>query len=800
MGPVAGAFDVGTRREGTPVTLPHDFMRTLKRTPGSKAEIGFYPSATVAYTKRFSVPEDFADRRVSFEFDGVYRDAMVYINSNFAAQRPNGYSRFIVEADAHLKYGQVNEIKVVARMHDDARWYSGIGIHREVHMLVGSLVHIAPDGIRITTPDIDGERAIVTPAIQVINRSLSTRTVSVHTRILDSAGVEVASDEAPISLRSGATETLRQRLTVADPQRWDVNTPHLYTAEVTLSELGTQGSWVDADAVTFGIRTLQLDVDHGLRINGETVKLRGTCIHHDNGVIGSVAIRRAEERRIELLKAAGFNAIRSAHNPLSRGLLDACDRLGMLVMDEAFDVWTDPKMPLDYALSFSDWWERDIDSMIAKDFNHPSVVIYSIGNEITEVGTPLGSGIGRRIAERVRDLDPTRYVTNSVNLFLAALPKMGELRAEHQAGAGNINDVMTEMSNMGDMLNRVGSSKVVTETTAETFAVVDIAGINYGDSRYELDRELFPNRVILGTETFPNHIAENWRLVLANSHVIGDFTWTGWDYIGEAGVGRLRYEGEDSPMSVGAYPWRLAWCGDIDITGHRRPASFYREIVYGLRREPYLAVLRPERHGDRVLGGLWAWSDSISSWSWNVAPGSPVTVEVYTADPDVELLIDGSSVGTSPAGPDNGFRATFEVTWQPGAITAIGIAANGERTASTLRTASDRVGLAVRVDRSTIANNTGELAFIELTVEDEAGIVATQLERQVTVELSGPGVLQGFGSANPKTEEGYVESTTAMFDGRAQAVIRPTAPGDITVTFRSDHGEETSSVIHVVAE
>ncbi len=388
--PAVGFFESFAGGVPTPrdVHLPHDLLRHEDRSPAGTSHTAYYPSATVQYIKRFAVADEQRNQRHVLEFDGVYRDAVVYVNGEHAGRCANGYTRFHVPIDAYLRYGKTNEVKVVARVHEDSRWYTGVGIHREVNVLTGPLLHIGADGVQVSTPDIEEDRAIVSVATTVNNESPSTRTVMTNTRLLDADGHQAAADRSPVTVLPGETEVLRQRLLVRGPLLWDVDAPHLYDAEVTLLENGLE---LDQDHVTFGIRRLQLDPERGLRVNGRTVKLRGACIHHDNGPLGSAAIRRAEQRRVEILKEAGFNAIRSAHNPLSTAMLDACDRLGMFVMDETFDMWTRSKTADDYSLRFGDWWERDVDALVRKDFNHPSVVLYSIGNEVAETGTGIGA-------------------------------------------------------------------------------------------------------------------------------------------------------------------------------------------------------------------------------------------------------------------------------------------------------------------------------------------------------------------------------------------------------------------------
>jgi beta-galactosidase len=776
-----------------PVTLPYDAIRDLARSADSDEgpRTGNFPGGLFEYSKTFDVPEAYRDKSVALEFEGVYRDAMVYINGEFVAQRPNGYTNFYVKADPFLRYGEPNLVRVQARAHQDSRWYTGAGIYRNTKLIVAELVHVALDGVRITTPDVDAERAVVAIATTVENEGRATRTVRVTTRIVDARGAVVASGSAPVTLLPGAGEVARMRLSVSSPALWSVDAPNLYTGETTV----TDGDRVlDEERTPFGIRTLQLDPQHGLRINGETVDLRGACLHHDNGLLGSAAIARAEERRIELLKAAGFNAIRSAHNPVSKATLDACDRVGMLVMDETFDMWTESKSPFDYSLAFPEWWERDVEAMVAKDFNHPSVILYSIGNEIFETGRPIGSIWGRKLAEKVRSLDDTRYVTNAINHLASVAHRLRELMGD---AAEQVVDINTFIASIGDAMMQISANDEVTRATEESHAVLDVSGINYGHSRYEPDRELFPNRIIVGTETFPKDIDDLWRLVQDTPHVIGDFTWTGWDYLGEAGIGRVDYPDEDYvPTGISApYPWLTGWVGDIDITGHRRPQSYYRETVFGLRHTPYIAVHRPQVHGRPTFQTPWSWTDSVSSWSWDIQEGSPATVDVYSDADEVELLLNGRSIGRSAVGVDKAFLARFELNYEPGELVAVSYIAGEEQARTALRTADGPLHLTATAERDAIRADDTDLAYITITLDDTEGNLAGHRDRLVSVEVSGAGVLSALGSGDPRTEEPFGASQCTTFDGRALAIVRPTGPGDIEIRVSADGCEPVAATL-----
>lgn len=769
------------------VTLPHDAMLGGRRGPDEHWGNGFFPGGVWQYEKTFVADEELRGRRVLLRFEGVYRGASVWVNGALAGHRPYGYTDFTVSIGEHLSFGDENVVEVHAMSHADSRWYSGAGIYRPVHLIVGRPVHIALDGVTITTPTVDDGGAVVAVATTVENESLVTTTTTVTTEVADEAGVVVARDVAPLTMFPGATETLRQRLLVEQPRRWSVDAPNLYTCRTTVE---AEGEAIDEETTSFGIRTLEVDAGRGLRINGEPVELRGACIHHDNGVIGAATIPRADERRVEILKDAGFNALRSAHHPMSGEMLAACDRLGMLVMDEAFDMWAEQKNDDDYGRVFPDWWEADVDAMVRKDRNHPSVIMYSIGNEIPDTGNAAGARTGRAICERIRALDSTRIVTNSINHMLACGPAMfaslGEgVGAPATDGEMGVNTMMTMMEQWLPVLLQ---QEVVDTKTAESFSYLDVGGYNYAESRYALDHELHPQRVIVGSETNPAKIARNWELVRELPHVIGDFTWTGWDYLGEAGIGRMRYTGDAAAEGgigglMAEYPWITANVGDIDITGFRLPVSYWREIVWGRRDTPYVAVRPPAHHGDAAnLRKMWTFTDAIASWSWPGSEGQPVTVEVYADADEVELLVNGESVRRAAVGEAHPFVASIDTIYVPGELVAVAYRDGTESGRCRLTTATGVVQLDVRVDRPQIDATDRDLAYVAVALVDGDGNVRTSEDRAVRVVVGGPAVLQGLGSGNPCTEETFGSDTHDTFNGRALAVVRPTGAGTITVT------------------
>ncbi len=764
-----------------PVAIPHDALRDLPRSPDNDGGVhtGYIPGGVFTYTRQFDVPAEWADKTVLIDFEGVYRDATVHLNGDFAAHEPNGYAAFTVAADAFLRFGETNTITVDARAHRDSRWYTGAGIYRPVHLVVADPVHLALDGTTVVTGDIDAERAIVEVATTVRNTTRRTRTLRLTWEILTPTGAVAAAGSSPVTVLPNDEATARARLSVPEPQLWGPEHPALHEVRLTL----TDGDDVlDTDAVTFGIRRLQLDVVHGLRINGERVDLRGACVHHDNGPLGAITHADAEDRKVRLLKSGGFNAIRSAHNPASRALLDACDRHGMLVMDELSDVWNTAKTGFDASIGFDRRWQRDVAGLVAKDRNHPSVVLYSIGNEILELATPHGATWSRRIAEEFRRLDATRFITNGINGILANMDKMDDVLGELAELDPN-----TLMAGLGAQMAAANASELVTRSTEESAAVLDVVGFNYGDSRYALDAELFPNRIIVGSETFPDRIASLWADVERYPHLIGDFTWTGFDYVGEAGIGRVSYTDEPGYKptgTAGPFPYLLGECGDIDITGHRTPASLYREIAFGLTAGPAFAVHRPQHHGRPVEKTPWSWDDAVTSWSWDAAPGSPITVDVYADADEVELLLDGRSLAVAPVGVPRALIARFETEYQPGELVAVARRGGTEVGRSTLRTASE-LSLRAHAEAPEVAAGSG-LAYIPITLTDADGAVVCDRDVEVTVALSGPGELAGLGSGRARTLESFAGPMRSTHDGRLLAIVRATASGSITLTATAE--------------
>lgn len=804
--------DLGGRKQGEIVQLPHDAMVHEERTPdtGNGAQTGFWPGGVYTYTKELEVPAEWQDKTVILELEGVYESAMVSVNGSLAVTQLYGYSNFYVTLDKYLNYGESNQIRVVAHnaAEKNSRWYSGSGIYRGVNLFVGNSIHIPVNGVRITTPSVGREVSVAEIRVDVKNISRRREQVRVETAILYE-GKAVARDAAAVTMYAGEQEKVIQRITICNAALWDTGHPSLYQCQVRI--LGQNGELLDEAVENFGIRKLELDAKRGLLLNGEQVKLRGTCIHHDNGIIGAATFEKAEERRCRQLKEAGFNSIRSAHHPMSKAMLRACDKYGMLVMDELSDMWTNHKNENDYALHFLEHMDTEVTRMVEKDFNHPCVILYSAGNEIPDLGTARGAQINRHICNLIKELDPFRFTTNAINGWLALGSKMTTIMKElmeqkakeaartvsgekKEEGAGALNSMMGFM--VGEAADALACHPLMTETIEEACGAMDIIGLNYLTGRHELEKELHPHQTVIGTETFPADIVRLWDIAERNAHVLGDYTWTGYDYLGEAGCGIFYYDGTQN--FNGVYPDRAAYIGDINLIGYRRPISYLREIVYGLRKEPYIAVERVDKYGLPHSQTAWMLKDNIASWTWPGYEGKPAKADVYSEAEEVELFLNGVSLGRKPAGKENGFTASYEMIYEPGELLAVSYTDGVETGRQMLKTAGAEVEMEVTCENRTLAADGEDLAFLTVKLVDQKGIENLFVQKEITVSVEGAGILQGFGSADPRAVGSYDHPVWRTFDGYVMAVVRAgTQKGTISVTFRAEGCEKKEVVIEV---
>ena len=779
---------LGGEGSGRPVTLPHDAMISEPRSELSAGGIntGWYEGYDYLYTKKFTPDGALAAKTAVLEFEGVYHNAEVWLNGEKLAFRPYGYTNFYVDLTGKLRAGEENTLEVIARNADqpNSRWYSGAGIYRPVTLWTAPKEHIPPNGLRVRTVSIDPV------VVEVTVQTSGAGDVFVQ---ICGGGQAVASG----STQSDGTAVLQ--LTIPDGRLWSMDAPNLYTCRAIFGN--------DSAETTFGVRTLEWGV-HGLLLNGERVILQGACIHHDNGVLGACCYEDAEWRKIRILKENGYNAIRSAHNPCSKFLLDACDHLGVLVMDEYIDHWYIHKTIHDYVEHFPQWWKRDLKDMVEKDYNHPSVILYSTGNEVSETAQEKGIALTREMTEYLHALDATRPVTCGVNIFFNFLSSIGfgqysdekarkeAEKAEKAKAAGKQakekavgSKFFNDMAGLlGDEFMKRGATIPPCDwRTRDAFANMDIAGYNYGVYRYRHDLKKYPGRLILGSETFCNDAYKFRELAKLEPRLIGDFVWAGMDYLGEVGVGSWEYA-DYAPRFDGGLGWVTAGSGRIDLTGRPLGEALYTRVALERDRGPFIAVCPVNHTGDKHSPSAWKMSNAMPSWSWRGCAGKRANVEVYARAHSVELLVNGRSVGKKEL--KNDCIAKFRCTYEDGTVEAVSYDAAGKELGRcSLRTAAPETQLRAVSEENAVAP--GRLCHIRLQYTDESGILKP-LERGIlNVEVSG-GKLLGLGSACPYNEIGFCEAKTDTYYGEALAVMQAGEDKNLTLTVTD--GRHTGSV------
>jgi beta-galactosidase len=717
--------------------LPHDW--SIEDLPGKTfpvdslaiggGSMGYMVGGTGWYRKTFIPGNEIKGKCITIQFDGIYMNADLCLNGIMLGNHPYGYTTFSYDISSKLIPGKPNTIAVKVKNEGrNTRWYSGSGIYRHVRITATEKLHVDQWGTSITTPSFDKEKARVNIKTNILNESDQSSDVILISRILKKDGSVVSVKESHQKIEGNAGFEFNQDLDILNPQLWSVDSPVLYTAvSEAFTNTGVNHSELkDHIENNFGIRTISVNAVTGFLLNGQPLKLKGGCMHSDNGPLGAAAFDRAEERRVELMKASGFNAIRCSHNPPSTAFLDACDRLGVLVIDEAFDMWKEQKNKDDYHLWFDEWWQKDMSSMILRDRNRPSVVIWSIGNEIPERGKPEGAALAKILADFVRKMDPTRPVTSAVNF--------------------------------------------TTPDKDPFFAALDISGYNYANDYYEKDHQRIPERVICGTESFANKSFENWMAVIDHPWVIGDFVWTGFDYLGEASIGWLEFG-----FNTSFYPWTYAYCGDIDICGWKRPQSFYRDVLW---KENQISVFvkSPEYNfkliANKKAPSRWSWPDEVASWNWAGYEGKTLEINAYSSCDEVELFLNGKSFGKVKTNRENKFTAPYKVDYQPGTLTAIGYT-NGKKVNSCeLKTTGDPKKISLAADRKVIKADGQDLCYVTVELQDNNGLRNPTARNLVKFAIEGPGKIIAVGSSDPMGNQSFIRPERKAYQGRCLVVIR----------------------------
>ncbi len=728
--------------------LPHDWSIEGRIDPKNptRGGGGYFPAGVGWYRKGFIAPPVWKGKCVSIYFEGVYMNSEVFLNGKSLGVHPYGYTPFSYDLTPYLDFTKHNvvSVRVDNSQQPNCRWYSGSGIYRHVWLFVTDPVHVANWGVAITTSDVSSERATVQIRTVLKNETDVAQSITLQTRLQAANGDNAGHDRIDVALPANGEKEAAQIITISKPLLWAPDAPHLYQANVRVEN---NGRVIDDTRTTFGIRSTQFTVENGFQLNGKTVKINGGCVHHDNGCLGAAAYDRAEERRVELLKSAGFNAIRTSHNPPSEAFLSACDRLGVMVIDEAFDGWRESKTPYDYATHFDEWWQRDIETMVLRDRNHPSIILWSIGNEILENRKPEAVQTATALANCIRTIDPTRPVTSAITTWDKEWEVLDPLFAAH-----------------------------------------DIAGYNYQLFRAPSDHERVPNRIIVQTESFPRDAFSNWQMLHDHGYIIGDFVWTALDYLGESGIGRWYYTGQTpgEHWQTELFPWHAAYCGDMDLTGWRKPISHYRNILHNDTEKLYMAVRELEADSGQIHETMWSVWPTWESWSWPGYEGKDVQVEVYSKYPAVRLYLNAKLVGELATTEEQQFKATFAVPYAPGSLRAVGVIDGKEVQTVVLQTSGSATKIRLIPDRTTLSANRQDLSFVRVEITDKDGTMQPNAQNQLQFSIDGPGVIAGVDNADIKDVDQYVGTTRRAWHGRALVVIRSTGQaGTIVLTAGS---------------
>ena len=775
---------LGDTAPGKAVTLPHDAMLAEPRTAISAGgtNTGWYEGYDYEYQRTLTVPEnELADTHI-LEFEGVYHNAEVWLNGQKAAFRPYGYTNFYVDCAPYLHAGE-NELRVIARNADqpNSRWYSGAGIYRPVQLWKARGAHITLNGVKIRTLSLQ-------PAI-----------VEVRVKTTAPGTVRLTVDDLPAMQQESDGEAVFT-LTLDNARLWTPETPNLYTCRVSFAD--------DEVTETFGVRKVEWGTD-GFLLNGKRYIIQGACIHHDNGLLGAVCDPDAVARKVRLLKENGYNAIRSAHNPCSKALLTECDRQGMLVMDEYIDHWYIHKTEYDYVDHFNDWWHQDLTDMVEKDYNHPCVVLYSTGNEVSETAQKRGIALTKEMTDFLHGLDDSRPVTCGVNIFFNFLSSIGfgvysdekaKKEAERAEKAKQRGEKTSKKKAVGsqffnnlagllgdEFMKRGATLHGCDVKTRDAFANMDIAGYNYGIYRYKRDLKKYPQRLILGSETFCNDAYKFRELAKQEPRLVGDFVWAGMDYLGEVMVGSWEYA-DYAETFDGGPGWVSAGSGRIDLTGKPLGEALYTRVALEADNGPYIAVCPVNHTGDRHSPSAWKMTNAMPSWSWTGCEGRKANVEVYARAARVELVLNGRTVGSKTL--KNDCLARFSIPYESGTLEAVSYdAADHEMGRCKLQSAGGTTRLTL--DAEEPAAKPGHLCYVRLRYTDENGITKPLARGNIQVQVRG-GTLVGLGSACPFNKHSYLDRETDTYYGEALAIVR--MGDDDAMTIAASDGEYSAEL------
>ncbi len=765
-------FRLESEPDWRPVTVPHDWSVEYPASPDNASCTGYLPGGIGLYKTVLDIPQEKAGKQFYLYFEGVYNRSEVFVNGTSVGKRPNGYVSFLYDITPHVKAGQKNEVtvRVDHSLSADSRWYTGSGIYRPAHLVTANPIHIAQWGTHYTTTtNVNGQASVsVETKVQNHDAKSSNSKLTVVQELSDGRGISIAKQETALSITSDQESIAHSQLSVPQAKLWSVKEPNLYTLKTTVLQ---GGEAIDSSVTTVGIRTLTFDPDKGFALNGDWMKLKGVCLHHDAGVLGAAVPKVVWRERLLQLKEIGCNAIRMSHNPQATALYDLCDELGFLVMDEAFDEWEYPKKKwltgwnkgtpgfqgtADY---FLEWGERDLEAMVMRDRNHPSIIMWSIGNEVDYPNDPYSHPIldqegieQQHVAGYKKDQPPAERLGDIAKRLAAVVRKHDSSRPVTAALAGAV------MSN---------------ETAYPT--ALDVVGYNYTENRYQMDHEKYPNRILYGSEN--RHDYDAWKSVTENEYIFGQFLWTGFDYLGEAG----------------AWPDRGFSTGLIDQANNIKPRGYYRRALWAENPVAYLGA-----YSSRDPESDWVSMDAPHSW--NFKNREKVRVVCYTNGDEAQLFLNGKPIGDRKPFDKQNAIIHWDIPFKKGELKVVSYQ-NGQAVATdSIRTDQSPAALQATAREETLAGKYA-VSVIPVSLVDSEGRPVTSHDLEITCTLKGPGKLLGLENASRDASENHRDNVATTHHGRLVAYVQATADsGTFEIEFTAKGLESTSISMPILHE
>lgn len=745
--------------------LPHDWSVEPVDKVDSIESIGPFSRASVGgtatgqtvggegwYRKRFKLDKSDEGKLIELYFEGAYNQSEVWINGKRVGENVYGYSAFRFDITEYCQPAGVENVVAVRVVNEgkNSRWYAGSGIYRHVWLVKTSPIHLDPWDIFVKADSISEGNACIRISARCFNKNKRDINGELNLRLFaPNSNESFMTKSVAVALPTDGYMDVVEDIIVEQPLLWSAETPSRYRVEISLM---AEGKVQDCLNIPFGIRTLEFTVDRGLLVNGVPTLLKGGCVHHDHGLLGAAAYDVAEERKVKLLKQQGYNALRGSHNPMSEHFLYVCDSLGMYVIDEAFDSWQLKKNKQDYHLYFNEWSQRDIQTLIRRDRNHPSVIMYSIGNEIRERNQSRGKRIANQLRQDIYVYDSTRVITAGIN---------GEW-------------------------NKTRTARMPLDTA---FSYQDVIGGNYMWYNYEKEHEKHPEKVFYGSESVIGEYSDYWEKVETLPYVIGDFSWTAMDYLGEAGIGNTQVvKAEENVHFFMEWPWFNGWCGDIDLIGVKKPQSYYRDVIWR-QRDITMAVnvTPPPTDGSKSRVSFWGWEEEKLSWTYpDSLIGQNVKVNVYTRAPKVKLLLNGKEIGENKT--DNRYKASFDVPYTPGELKAIAIGGDYNNSEVVLKTAGTPTALRLTADKDVLNAADQDLSYILVELIDSDGNHVFDNQRHISFSCKGVGEIIAAGNGSPNDMESFRSNCPKLFDGWALIIVKnfKDQDGDIKLLVNSD--------------